>query len=323
MRAAGRHLIQLLMAETNRRWSAGLLVACALAFGAGTASAQVRATYLYSLSNFVGPFHYNGVHVNVDWERDETYLVYQNIVRVFNRTGMEVFSFGDDLDVGGIVDATADANGDVIVLSYKEGPLVTRCTFRGVPIGRIEITDLPVGATFRANRLIVRNGLFYFADMASSTVTITTPDGRCRQRIDFGRLVGAEEMQRAGAEMFGFTVDNDGSLLFTMAALFRVYKYAPDGTVSFFGRAGSSPGRFGIVSGIATDSRGDVLVSDKLRSVVMVFGKDFRFITEFGTRGLGPGDLIVPDSLAVDPEDRVYVSQGRRRGVSVFALAFD
>ncbi len=300
-----------------------MLVACALALGAGAASAQVRATYLYSLSNFVGPFQYNGVHVNVDWERDETYLVYQNVVRVFNRTGMEVFSFGDDLDVGGIVDAAADANGDVIVLSYKQGPLVTRCSFRGVPIGRIEITNLPAGETFSASRLIVRNGLFYFADLAASTVTVTTPDGRCRQRIDFRRLIGAREVERAGAEMFGFTVDQDGSLLFTMATLFRVYKYSPDGTMTFFGRAGSSPGRFGIVAGIATDSRGDVLVSDKLRSVVMVFDKDFRFVSEFGSRDARTGGLIVPDSLAVDPENRVYVSQWRRRGVSVFALAFD
>jgi hypothetical protein len=308
------------MTDTHRR-SRVVLIVCALALCAGTLSAQVRPTYLYTLSNFVGPFRYDGVRVNVDQERDETYVVYQNVVRVYNPSGMEVFSFGDDLDLGGIVDAAADRNGDVILLSYTDRhALVTRCNFRGVPVGRIAITNMPDGVTFRANRMIIRNGLFYFADLAASSVTITEPDGKCRKHVDFARLIGVDEMQKAGAEMFGFTVDRDGSLLFTMPPLFKVYKYSPDGTLNWFGRPGSSAGRFGIISGIATDSRGDVLVSDKLRSVVMVFDKDFKFVTEFGDRGLRPENLFVPDSLAVDRKDRVYVSQGRRRGVSVFAL---
>lgn len=308
------------MTETYRPSRVGVLIVCALVLCASPLAAEVRATYLYTLSNFVGPIRYDGVRVNVDLQRDEAYFVYQNVVRVFNSSGMEIFSFGDDLDIGGIVDAAADANGDVILLSYKQGYLVTRCDFRGVPIGRVEISNLPGGVAFRANRLIIRNGLFYFADLAASSVTITAPDGKCRQRLDFASLVGADEVRKAGAEMFGFTVDRDGAILFTMPTLFKVYKYSSDGTLNWFGRPGSSAGRFGIISGIATDSRGDVLVSDKLRSVVMVFDKDFKFLSEFGYRGLGPENLFIPDNLAVDREDRLYVSQGRRRGVSVFAL---
>ncbi len=102
--------------------------------------------------------------------------------------------------------------------------------------------------------------------------------------------------------------------------MFRVFKSAPDGTVTSFGRSGSAPGRFGIVSGITSDSRGNLLITDKLRCVVMAFDKDFNFITEFGYRGLGPDNLIVPDDIAVDARGRVYVSQMRLRGVSVFAL---
>ena len=310
------------MIENQRRLTVGVLVVCALALGASTAVAQVSPKYLYTLSSVVGPLRYDGIRVNADQQRDETYVVYQNVVRIFNRSGMEVFSFGDDLGLGGIADAAADSNGDIIILSYKDSrSLVTRCNYRGVPVGRIEITNLPGGVVFSANRLIIRGGLFYFADLAASIVTITEPDGKCRQRIDFGRLIGAEEVRRAGAEMFGFTVDGDGSIYFTMPTLTKVYKYSPDGTLKEFGKPGSSAGRFGIISGIATDSRGDVLVSDKLRSVVMVFDKDFTFIAEFGYRGARPENLIVPDNLATDRQDRVYVSQGRRRGVSVFALA--
>jgi len=310
------------MNAIHRRSIVGVLVVCALALSAGAASAQVVAKYLYTLSDFLGPLRYDGIRVNVDQESDETYVVYQNVVRIFNASGMEVFSFGDDLDLGGIVDAAADRNGDVILLSYKDRhTLVTRCSFRGVPVGRIEITTLPDGVAFSANRLFIRSGLFYFADLAASSVTITEPDGKCRQHVDFGRLIGTDAMEKAGAEMFGFAVDRDGSIFFTMPTLFKVYKYSPDGTLKWFGRAGSSAGRFGIVSGVATDSRGNLLVSDKLRSVVMVFDKDFNFVTEFGYRGVRPENLVVPDSLATDRKDRVYVSQGRKRGVSVFALA--
>ena len=212
------------MIEIHRRTTVGVLVVCALALCANPLVAQVRTTYLYRLSNFVGPMRYDGVRVNVDQQRDEAYFVYQNVVRVFNASGMEIFSFGDDLDLGGIVDVAADANGDVILLSYKQGYLVTRCNFRGVPVGPIEITNLPAGVTFRADRLAIRNGLFYLADLAASTVTITEPDGKCRQRIDFASLIGADQVQKAGAEMLGFAVDRDGSIFFTMPTLFKVYK---------------------------------------------------------------------------------------------------
>jgi DNA-binding beta-propeller fold protein YncE len=107
-----------------------------------------------------------------------------------------------------------------------------------------------------------------------------------------------------------------------MPVLFAVYRFSPDGKLTWFGRPGSAPGRFGIVAGIACDSRGNLFVADKLKSVVMVFDKDFKFLTEFGYRGSKPGNLIVPDEVAIDKRDRVYVSQARKRGVSVFGIAF-
>ena len=116
-------------------------------------------------------------------------------------------------------------------------------------------------------------------------------------------------------------MDRDGSIFLTMPTLFKVYKLSPDGSLTSFGRAGSSAGRFGIIAGVATDSRGDVLVSDKLRSVVMVFDKNLGFVTEFGYRGARPENLIVPDDLAVDRQDHVYMSPAHQRGVAVFALA--
>ena len=298
------------------------VVACAVALCAGSVFAQVQAKYLYNLSSFSGPLRYEGFRVSVDQESGETYLIYQNLVRIFSPSGMETFSFGDDLDLGHILDAAVDGSGDIILLSFKDSrSLVTRCNFRGEPIGPFEITHLPAGLEFYANRMLHRNGLFYFASLASSSVIVTDASGKFREHVEFLALLDAEERKKGEAEATGFTVDHEGNIFFTMPTLFKVYKLSPDGKVASFGRPGSAPGRFGILAGIAIDSRGNLLVADKLKCVVMVFDKDFNFVTEFGFRGPRPENLILPDDVAVDRTGRLYVSQWRRRGVSVFALA--
>jgi hypothetical protein len=299
----------------------GVAAACALTLCASSAFGQVQAKYLFSLSNFSGPLRYDLVRVRVDQERDEIYVIYQNLIRVFNPSGMEIFSFGDGIDLGQILDAALDRNGDVILLSHKDSrSIVTRCNFRGVPAGRIEITNLPAGVAFAANRMVLRNDLFYFVSLAASSVIVTDSNGEFRKHIELLPLLEAEDRQKGGAEAVGFAVDREGSIFLTVPALFKVYKVSPDGKAAFFGRPGSAAGRFGVLAGIATDSHGDLLVVDKLKCVVMVFDKDFNFLTEFGYRGGRPENLIVPDDIDVDRRDRLYVSQGRRRGVSVFAL---
>ena len=88
-----------------------------------------------------------------------------------------------------------------------------------------------------------------------------------------------------------------------------------------FGSPGSAPGKFGVVAGITTDKFGNVFVSDRLRSVVMIFDSKFNFQTEFGYRGTQPDSLIVPDDIVVDDEKGLlYVAQAANRGVSVFKL---
>jgi DNA-binding beta-propeller fold protein YncE len=169
--------------------------------------------------------------------------------------------------------------------------------------------------------MVHRNGLLYFASLATASVIITDLAGEFRSRVEFLPFLKADDRPLDGVESIGFTVDREGSIFFTIPTLFAVYKRSPDGKVASFGRPGSSPGRFGVVAGIASDSRGNLFVADKLKSVVMVFDKDFNFLTEFGYRGLRPGNLIVPDDVAVDRRDRVYVSQARKRGVSVFGIA--
>jgi hypothetical protein len=297
-------------------------VVCLLGPGARAARAQVQPTYLHTLSTFSGPLRYDWVRLHVDQARNETYVIYQNVIRVFGPSGMEIFSFGDDLDIGHIVDAAVDARGDIILLSNKDSvALVTKCDFRGVPIAPIEITNLPAGVTFTASRIMERSGTLYFASLLTSSVIVTDANGVFRKQIEFLPLLDEEDRTKGSAEMNGFTVDEAGNIFVSIPTLFKVYKYASDGTISSFGRSGSAPGRFGVIAGVATDSQGNLLVADKLKCVVMVFDKTLAFVTEFGYRGTKAANLVVPDDIAVDAKDRVYVSQGRRRGISVFALS--
>jgi hypothetical protein len=80
---------------------------------------------------------------------------------------------------------------------------------------------------------------------------------------------------------------------------------------------------FGVVSGIARDDRGNCLVVERLRSVVMVFDKEFRFLKEFGYRGDKPGNLVRPSEVAVGNAGKIYVTQLMDRGISVFHVTTD
>lgn len=311
--------------RTSRRRAALALAALlALLAGPGTLSAEVQGRFLYSLSNFSGPLRYDWGRLHVDQERGETYFIYRNLVRVFNASGMEVHTFGEDLDLGMLADLVVDRAGDVFILSYKDArPLVTRCDFRGTPVGVFEIRNLPAGVTFRPNRMVYRDGRFYFASSSAVSMTVVDQNGEFLEHVEFLPLLDEEARKKDGAEMFGFCVDREGSVFFTIPVLFRVYKLSPDRKITSFGRPGSAAGRFGVLGGVVTDSRGRVVVADKLKCVIMLFDKDFNFLGEFGYRGARPENLVIPDDISIDAQDRLYVTQGRRRGVSVFALAGD
>ena len=68
------------------------------------------------------------------------------------------------------------------------------------------------------------------------------------------------------------------------------------------------------MSGIAKDDQGNYLVVERLRSVVMVFDKEFRFLQEFGYRGDKPGNLIRPNEVAVGNAGKTLRHPGKEPG---------
>jgi hypothetical protein len=293
--------------------------------------AAVNVSYLYNLSNFTGPIRISAPRVSVDWERNEVSVLYQNLVRVFNDNGMEIHRFGDDLDVGGIVDLTNDSRGDIILLSYKWSDaeatnvgIMTRCNYRGEPTGELHLNKLPPQfAGFAPQRVIQRNSQLYLVNLMDLAVVITDEEGNFQKGHDIFKLLELPEKDRGNVELMDLTVHSDGSMLFTIPVLFRAYRLYPDGKISSFGKPGGAPGRFNIVSSMVVDSAGNYLIVDRLKYTVMVFDDKYNYLTQFGFKGRKAGNVIAPDQITIDRSDRVYVTQNGRRGVNVYKVTHD
>jgi len=293
-----------------------------------SAQAAVKGAFIYSLSNFTGTIPYSWSRVVADKERNEIYVLFQNTIRVFNDSGMEIYRFGDDLDLGHIVDVAVDKNGDIILLTYKQSqgqPVceIIQCNYRGEPKSTIELKDLPSQfSNFFPTRMVYQDGDLYLASLMGLNLLIADDQGNFKKGYDLFSLLELEEKDRGNVEIYGFNVDREGNILFTVPTLFRACILSPDGKINWFGKPGSTAGKFNIVAGIVRDSRGNYVVIDKLKCSVMVFDKDFKFLSQFSERGYKPGYLIAPDDIAIDNRDRIYVTQTARKGVSVFKLTY-
>jgi DNA-binding beta-propeller fold protein YncE len=283
----------------------------------------VVASYLYTLSNFTGAVPYSWTRISIDREKGEIYVISKGSVSIFNERGMEIYNFGSDTDIGAVADVAVDKDGNIFVLSYHGySTVLTLCNFRGEPVSRIEMKNLPQELSgFSPDRMIYREGLLYLVSLNSMRMIMASTDGDFKEAYDLASLAGIEEEERADTGIAGFNIDKEGNMLFTVPVIAKAYVISPDRKVRSFGKRGSAPGKFGVPAGIAADASGNYYVSDTLRCVVMAFDKDFKFLTEFGFRGIGPGNLIGPGELALDNSSRLYVSQLRRRGVSVFKIS--
>ncbi len=285
------------------------------------AEGDVSASYLYNLSNFTGILPVSWVAISADDSHNEVYVIPGKAIKVFNDNGMEVYSFNEAGDIDGVVDVAVDDAGNIFVISAAQQQII-RCNYRGEPIAKMELKNLPPEFSgFFPNRIFIRKDSFYFASLRSMQVVVTDRAGLFKDGYDIAALIKLDTNDVKDADIVGFSVDQEGNILFTMPIMAKAGIVSPDKKVRLFGISGSTPGRFGVVGGIAADASGKfILVADTLRCVVMVFDRNFKFETEFGFRGLEPGNLVGPMELAVDNKNRVYVAQLRNRGVSVYQI---
>ena len=305
-----------------------LLVA---AFPVARGLCGTAASYLHHLSNFEGKVPYMQPIVRIDNANAEVYVISGDGVRIFNDAGMEIYdASGRGGEMGQNSDIAVDETGNLYHLQSGYDPLTaktrfsfSRCNYKLETVEPIPLKDLPRElARFNPSRLVYRNGLFYFGDLSAMLIIVTDREGRFRTSYDLVELAGFAD-QRQDAGINDYFVDRDGTVLFTSPVAGKAYRVVPGGAVEVFGKRGSAPGRFGVPTSIVADARGNYLVADILRSVVIVFDREFRYITEFGYRGSRPDNMIGPTHLAIDEKNRLYVSQLAKRGVSVYQITAD
>lgn len=278
-------------------------------------------TYLYSLSDFSGTLPYDHVKVSIDDFKNEIYVVTGEGIKVFNPSGMEIYTINTyDLELGFVNDIAVDKDGNLIILSYDGRHYsIWLCNYRGEPLSKIVLKGLPSGfEDFFPEGLILKDDLLYLSSSGSMRLIISDLKGNVRDALDLTKMVDIPVDDRGIGQL---SIDKDGNILFTVPVIARAFILTKDKKVISFGKRGSAPGRFGIPTGIARDNEGNIYVSDKLRSCILVFDKELRFLREFGFRGFRPDNLIVPGLLAIDNKGRLYVTQLRKRGISVFKVA--
>lgn len=315
------------MARRNHRERRLLIcmIMCMLNLTAQTVPATAAAldvSFLYKLSDYNGVIPFSGVKMFSDGAFNEMYVLDGGMIRIFNKSGMEVYRINDDGSLGSIAACVVDKEGNIIALSYDQrGCFLLRCNFRGELIARMELQGVPgtIRSGFNPSFLSYRDGHLYLADSATMMVVVTDEQGRFEQAIDLFDAADFPERKRSNVDMMGFSVDEKGEILFTVPTEFCAYKRAPDGEVVSFCQRGSGPGKFNIAAGIVADDKGYIYVSDKLKSAVLIFDDEFKFVDQMGYRGVGPYGLIVPMEMAV-LGDKLYVSQGAEQGVSVFSI---
>lgn len=288
------------------------------------ASSRLEVKPLYILSNFSGSVPYDHVQLSVDRVNNEILVLdsREADIRVYNSTGMEVYRTSPYWDLGAPVDLAVRADGTIDLLVMSKGQYtIYRCNYRGEPISEFTLSGIEEEfENLKPTRILWKNGRFYLVDMGSLKVAVFEETGRYVRGYRMAEILELDSDTAGESSMFGFAVDTAGNMFFTIPVNFRAYRVSPDGEATGFGESGSSPGQFAVVSGIAVDDTGNVFLTDRRRSVVLVYSANLTFLNEFGYRGYGPGNLFVPGDLVMDQNGKLYVSQMRKRGVQVYRV---
>lgn len=324
-----RHIVTMVMISAALQ-AASVMPAAAL---------EVKASYLYKLSNFTGAIPFSTPGICADKVKNEIYVLSGDAVSIFNSAGMEIYRADYDPEVGTIYDLAVDGEGNVITLAFNGKRMaIMRCNYRLEPQRTIAIRNLPPEfAGLSPNKLRYHDGRLYLASTSAMMVVVTDLDGEFVKGYDLVAMLGEDlddkeksrgtesgkssEQRRSDNGLGSFSVDPEGNILFVLPVLGKAGRISTDGTATLFGTRGHGTGKFGVPGGITADRAGNYLVSDKLRNIIIVFDRDLRLVTEFSSFKVRDALLTSPTSMDVDGAGKLYVSQAGRRGVNVYQIS--
>jgi len=125
----------------------------------------------------------------------------------------------------------------------------------------------------------------------------------------------------ANGKPTGLFINRDGNLMVADTHYFQVLVYSPDGKPlgKLGGVKGEKPGQFGLVTGIAQDSQGNLYVSEYGEyDRIQKFAPDGRFLLQWGGHGEEPGKFVRPQKIVFDERDHLYVTDAGNHRIQIF-----
>jgi DNA-binding beta-propeller fold protein YncE len=124
--------------------------------------------------------------------------------------------------------------------------------------------------------------------------------------------------------MFNFPThlwaDAKGKLYVSDTLNYRVQVFANGEFLGAFGQQGDRPGYFAHSCGIATDSFGNIYVTDRQFENVQIFNPQGEILMAFGQEGTAPGQFWLPAGIFIDSRNRIYVADSFNKRIQIFEL---
>ena len=241
----------------------------------------------------------------------------RNLVTLFSRDGVPLFSFGYNGEVKQPIRAVADKLGRIIVLSGV--PKKVRVfSYRGEPLGDFPFPGFEGAEQAVPTALTIDDaGHMYIADATSGQILVYDPEWRLRLRFG-GHSQGPGGLRSVTA----ITVDAAGRILVADAQHTPAIQVFDAGGTYLRGWGEHTAGPMGVSlpSGIAVDTTGRILVADTIRQTITVFGPEGEFLFRFGGLGTGPGSLGYPGGLDADHAGRLYVTEAGNARLQIFEM---
>jgi hypothetical protein len=92
----------------------------------------------------------------------------------------------------------------------------------------------------------------------------------------------------------------------------------PPDFITKWGSRGSNDGQFNFPQGVATDSAGNVYVTDTSNHRIQKFDAQGNFLTKWGSRGSNDGQFYYPQGVATDSAGNVYVADTSNHRIQKF-----
>lgn len=218
-------------------------------------------------------------------------------------------------------------NGDLLITD-NQCAYIDVLDFQGHPLQTIwpaDWFDLPRNKVLpRCLAQDAAGNIYVGISGCISAIVVLTPDLKYERAIN-ANLDGGDTDN--GKAITGLWVDANNRIYASYAQGECVRIFSTSGKQqAVFGEHDAGPDNFSLPTGLATDGRGNIWISDGLRHLVTIFkptpdGKPTYF-SSIGGFGANPGNFQFPSAITGDGQSLIFVLEGTGARVQAFKVAY-